>query len=700
MTEKMNISTRTAQPKAKVGKVNTSDNVQPDKALLVTSDLFRNTLDNMLDGCQILGFDWRYLYLNAVAEIHNRRPNQELLGNTYLEMWPGIESTHVFTEIKRCMDERTVVHLENRFVYPDGSIGWFNLSIQPVPEGIVIFSQDITERKRAEQEVVRLASFPTRNPNPVVEIDPTGAVCYMNPAAQKLFPDLASHGFEHPWLTGLEDAVSRFQDEGIGELQRDIHVNDRWYSQPIYYVPEAGRLRVYGTDITERKLAERKTTQLKRLYATLSQVNQMIVRVKERQELFQTICDVAVQFGEFSLAWVGLVNEDLGKVQPVAANGLEVNEWPFPIINIHEESYKDLLSAIAIRTSKVAISGDVQTDVRVQRHNSILQPYSYHAAAVIPFRLRGKTIGILSLVSQEIGPFKDAAEVHLLDEMGLDISFALDNMENERERRQAEQERIQLAAIVESSEDAIIGKTLDGIITSWNKGAEKIYGYATAEVVGRPISILIPPDLPDELPTILNRLKAGENIHYYETVRRRKDGTQINVSLTISPIRNSTGELIGASTIARDISERKQVEEKVELQNRRLNVLREIDLAILTADSVEDIVSVALSYLRELIGCRRVSMVLIDRGTNEAVIFDVRASIETNLQKGMRLPLASFQDMLQTLSINQSLLLNDLSMLADPPPQILKPHHGRLALAVPPAALLTRQPDWVHKHVF
>ena len=123
------------------------------------------------------------------------------------------------------------------------------------------------------------------------------------------------------------------------------------------------------------------------------------------------------------------------------------------------------------------------------------------------------------------------------------------------ERKRMEETRAQLVAIVESSDDAIIGKTLDGIITSWNVGAEKTYGYVAAEVVGRPISILIPPDLINELPDILNRLRMGESINHYETVRLRKDGQRINVSLTISPIRDSAGNIIGASTIARDITE-------------------------------------------------------------------------------------------------------------------------------------------------
>ena len=115
-----------------------------------------------------------------------------------------------------------------------------------------------------------------------------------------------------------------------------------------------------------------------------------------------------------------------------------------------------------------------------------------------------------------------------------------------------------LAAIVESSDDAIIGKTLDGIITSWNKGAANVYGYKDTEAVGKPISLLVPPDRQDEVSQFLERIKRGEHVEHYETVRRKKDGREIDVSLTISPIRSAEGRIIGASTIARDITDAKE----------------------------------------------------------------------------------------------------------------------------------------------
>jgi PAS domain S-box-containing protein len=128
-----------------------------------------------------------------------------------------------------------------------------------------------------------------------------------------------------------------------------------------------------------------------------------------------------------------------------------------------------------------------------------------------------------------------------------------------------------LAAIVESSDDAIVSKSLSGIITTWNRGAERIFGYTAEEAVGRPITIVIPADRLDEEPAILARIQAGERVDHFETVRRRKDGSLIDISLTISPIRDDSGKIIGASKIARDISERRREAEHREMLLREMH---------------------------------------------------------------------------------------------------------------------------------
>jgi PAS domain S-box-containing protein len=122
------------------------------------------------------------------------------------------------------------------------------------------------------------------------------------------------------------------------------------------------------------------------------------------------------------------------------------------------------------------------------------------------------------------------------------------------DRKHREETDKRLASIVENCDDAIISKDLNGIIISWNAGAERLFGYSADEVIGNPITILIPLDRHDEEPAILERLRRGERIDHYETVRRRKDGSVVEVSLTVSPVKNAEGKIIGASKIARDIT--------------------------------------------------------------------------------------------------------------------------------------------------
>jgi len=143
--------------------------------------------------------------------------------------------------------------------------------------------------------------------------------------------------------------------------------------------------------------------------------------------------------------------------------------------------------------------------------------------------------------------------------------------EAEQRIRDSEARYRDIAAIVESSEDAIVAKNLDSIITSWNEGAERLFGYTAEEAIGKPVTMLIPTERHHEEPAILARIRRGESVEHYETIRQRKDGSIVEISLTISPVRNPEGKIVGASKIARDITERRQAEERQRL------LLREMD---------------------------------------------------------------------------------------------------------------------------
>jgi len=161
---------------------------------------------------------------------------------------------------------------------------------------------------------------------------------------------------------------------------------------------------------------------------------------------------------------------------------------------------------------------------------------------------------------EQLGPrsmLLNARRMHREHGTPLRVLLAIEDI---TERKQTADAQERLAAIVESSDDAIVSKDLNGVIKSWNEGAERLFGYTAQEAVGRPVLILIPPDREDEEPSILEHISRGESIDHYETVRQRKDGSLVEVSLTVSPIKDARGRIIGASKIARDMTGRKQVE--------------------------------------------------------------------------------------------------------------------------------------------
>jgi PAS domain S-box-containing protein len=139
------------------------------------------------------------------------------------------------------------------------------------------------------------------------------------------------------------------------------------------------------------------------------------------------------------------------------------------------------------------------------------------------------------------------------------------------ERHRAEETRNHLSAIVESSFDAIVSKDLNSIIKSWNNAAERLFGYTAAEAIGRSVTMLIPDDHQDEEPHIIERIRRGERVETFETIRKRKEGSPVPVSLTISPVRNATGQIIGASKIARDITSSKENEQRIRMLMREVN---------------------------------------------------------------------------------------------------------------------------------
>ena len=263
-----------------------TDEYRNIEALRKSEERFRIAFDNMLEGCQIIGFDWTYLYINNSANIQNNRPNEELLGNRYMDMWPGIEELEIFRKIKRCMDERIPIYFENEFVFPDGQMAWFDLSIQPVPEGVLIQSFDITQRKTADEKMQKISrhyqSLIEKAPDGIVLLNAEGNFKFISPSARKIFgfnlEDLITKNpaeFTHPddLPNVLSNLMMLFQDpDYVPTLQyrfSDVDGKWKWVETTFSNLlndPSVESIVLNFRDITDRKHAEQKLIESERTF--------------------------------------------------------------------------------------------------------------------------------------------------------------------------------------------------------------------------------------------------------------------------------------------------------------------------------------------------------------------------------------------------------------------------------------------------
>lgn len=204
-----------------------------------------------------------------------------------------------------------------------------------------------------------------------------------------------------------------------------------------------------------------------------------------------------------------------------------------------------------------------------------------------------------------------------------------------RRLRDAEMASHRLALVVESAEDAIFSKSLDGVIETWNPAAERLYGYTGAEAAGRSVSMLIPSDRPNEIPRIMARLRRGEHVEYFETVRVRKDGARIDVSVSFSPVTDAAGRIVGVSVIARDITARKQAEARDREQQELDRVLNAVAAAIGGQTDLQQMLTVLLDHLHPIVGFTGGSIILRE---NDGLVLRAAVGPFTARALGQRLP--------------------------------------------------------------
>jgi PAS domain S-box-containing protein len=564
-------------------------------------------LENISDAFYAVDEEWRFTYINGKAEELWGRPRDELLGKNIWEEFPEAVGSEFYEQVRRAAEEGVTTAFES----PSPVRGtWIAGRIYPSRGGLSVYFQDVTERRRTEEglgflaeasevlsssldfrttltSVARLA-VPTLADWCAVDIVGDDgslerlAVEHPDPEKVELVykieerypPDLDAPGGVHEAIrTGESQMMSEIPAELIDQAARDeehremlrklglrsymvvpLVARGKILGAMSFVTAESGRIYREADLELAQELVHRAALAVDNAWLYEEAQKEIAERRWAQEELRGSRDQLEIILGGVA---DGITAQD-GSGRLFYANAAAARMCGFSSVREFVEApLEEVLSKFEILDD----SGEPFMVERLPGRRALRGEED--AEALLRFRVLETGEERWSLVR--------AAPV--FGEEGR-IRMAVNIMRDMTEQRRAQQQQARLASIVESSEDAIISKTLEGMITSWNRGAQRIYGYSPEEAVGQPISMLVPSERPDEIPGILEKLKRGEKIEHYETIRVRKDGRRLDISLTISPLSDSAGNITGASTIARDITERKRTENALreirEAERRRL----------------------------------------------------------------------------------------------------------------------------------
>jgi PAS domain S-box-containing protein len=516
-----------------------------------------NILATITDGFVALDEEWRFVFVNQRAE-EMLRPLQKtrsmLLGRNHWEIFPETVGTPLEHQYRTALRDQVTVHFESFYPPLDA---WFEIRAYPSPKGLSIYFQNISERKKAGEALLaseqQLRAIFNQAAVGIALTELDGRFAQVN---RKFCEILGYSPQELRQMKPLDithpDDVARTRDLMrqlvTGEIphyvieKRYLHKEGReiWSLSTITLIKDAAgrpeRLIGIIEDITARKQAEQE------LKGSSDRLHLALIAGGLGDWEWETATD-QVLIGQRTAEIFGISHEPISWTR---MRGL-----------LHEEDQE-------------------RARMAVERALADRTDYNIEYRVVHP---GGKVVWV---ASRGRGRYGTSGEALGMIGVVADIT----------QRKLAEETRSRLAAVVESSDDAIISMDFGARITTWNKGAEHTFGYTAEEIVGKSITLLIPPSRENEEPALLERLKRGERIEHYETERMRKDGKILHVSLSVSPVYDANGAIVGVSKISRDITARKQTEAELRRAQEELSQ---------HADVLEKEVDARTASLREAI---------------------------------------------------------------------------------------------------
>jgi PAS domain S-box-containing protein len=577
-----------------------SDQKKAEEERRLTEERYHNALDTMLEGCRIIDFDWRYQYVNDAAARQGKRTREELLGQRMMDVYPGIEYTDVYAALRRCMEERTPARMLTKFAYPGGGSGWFELSIQPVPEGIFILSMDITDRKDAEDRLaeseMRFRTLYETMAEGVVYQDREGKIIRANPAAERMlgltldqlqgrtgmdpgwrairedgtdFP-----GEDHPAMQALRTGKHSRAVLGIFNPQDDRYhwllVNAVAQVEPGEETPSG----VYTTfeDITEQKGVETRLAHLNRVLLTIRSVNRLITEAADRDSLMDRTVMSLVQERGYSQVWI-LTQDPEGRPLHLSSAGMgECQEefrvridrgWLPPCVTEARNRPGVLNSREDSPECEGCPAKGLGKDILVSG-----------------LRAEGGLYGVISAVLPEGLSIDPEEEEEIFSEVAHDIGFALHHLVVwEREKAavvalaQSEQKYREL---VENVAEVIYTMDMSGIFTYLSPAVKQMLGYSPDEVIGHSFTEFIVPEDRDKVTRAYQEGMAGGSVQIEFSGFDKKGQTHVFSAMS-NPVYAQDGTRVtGVTGIITDITEQKKAENARELQNARVRTLLEL----------------------------------------------------------------------------------------------------------------------------
>jgi two-component system CheB/CheR fusion protein len=558
--------------------------------LTASETRYRTTLDSLIVGCQIIDSQWRYVYMNDVAVDHARRAREELLGNTMMDIYPGIDKTELFSTLRECMESRLPKRTENFFIYPDGSHAWFDLSIEPAREGILILTQDITKRKRAE-EALRESEERFRT---LFEDDltgdfiatPDGRILLCNNAFARMYGFVDPEEAVGSSLVDLKvqaenwtALIDRLKQERIVErfesyhLRRDgaiIHVVENVVGS-FDGGGELMQIRGYVFEDTERKRFEQEILRLNKAFKALSDSSQAIIRAKDEPEYLNDVCRIVVEDCDYSMVWIGFAeNDEVKSVRPVAHAGFDDNYLETLQVTWADTELGRGPTGTAIRTGEVSVCRNMLHDPAFAPWREQAIQRGYASSIVFPIKTGDTVFGAITIYSREADPFSEA-EVRLLSELADNLAYGIEVLRGTAARRKAE-EALQASEVrlARSQEIAHLGSWELDLMNNeltWSDEVYRIFGMEPQEFEATYEAFLerVHPDDRSAVDAAYSDSVRDGRVSYEieHRIVRRDTGEIRWVHERCRHVTGATGKIVRSVGMVHDITERKKAEEEL-----------------------------------------------------------------------------------------------------------------------------------------